>query len=100
MEYSLMEKTDTLEFVIKGSFSFKDEKNFFPIVRKIHETDVKKIVFDLAECIFIDSAALGMLIVAGKEASLQKAKLVIKNPNKKIKELLFITKLNELFEIV
>ena len=42
MEYSLMEKTDTLEFVIKGSFSFKDEKNFFPIVRKIHETDPGK----------------------------------------------------------
>ena len=99
MEYVLTEKDDTLELLIKGSFSFKDEKKFFIVIRKLHESEIKKVIFDLSECTFMDSASLGMLIVAGKEASLRQAKLIILNPNKKIKELLFITKMNEVFEI-
>jgi len=90
-----IEKTDT-EFKVKilGSFTFRDKREMFLITKQIEVTSAPRtVVFDLSGCDFIDSAALGMLILAAKTARTRKASFAITGAVGVVRELLMITKL-------
>ena len=90
-----IEKTDT-EFKVKilGSFTFRDKREMFLITKQIEVTSAPRaVVFDLSGCDFIDSAALGMLILAAKAARTRKASFAITGAVGVVRELLMITKL-------
>ena len=90
-----IEKTDT-EFKVKilGSFTFRDKREMFLITKQIEVTSAPRaVVFDLSGCYFIDSAGLGMLILAAKAARTRKASFAITGAVGVVRELLMITKL-------
>jgi anti-anti-sigma factor len=90
-----IEKTDT-EFKVKilGSFTFRDKREMFLITKQMEIANAPQaVVFDLSGCDFIDSAALGMLILAAKTARTRKASFAITGAVGVVRELLMITKL-------
>ncbi len=67
-------------------------------VRKLVDNGSKKILLNLAEISYIDSAGIGELVGSYASASNRGAKLKLLNLTNKIKQLLTITKLLTVFE--
>jgi polar amino acid transport system substrate-binding protein len=67
------------------------------IISLIKNGNVEKIVFDLTDCDFIDSAALGMFVIAHDEASSKAVRLSIKGAQGKVKEVMYAARFDSLY---
>ena len=80
-----------------GSFTFRDHDTFFEVVSMIKTAYEKKMVFDFSECDFLDSAALGMLVIAHDEAAAKDVSLSIKGAKGKVKDVLYAARFDTLY---
>ena len=69
MQISVRATPQYREFFIKDDFTTQDEKRFFDVFVQIRSMTERQLIFNLAQCREIDSAAMGMLIVAFEEAA-------------------------------
>lgn len=97
MNYKSIDIPGGKEILFSGSFTFRDHDTFFEIISMIKNTDIEKIVFNLANCDFIDSAALGMFVIAHDEASSKAIDLSIKGVDGKVKEVMFAARFDSLY---
>lgn len=86
------------EVLISGSFTFRDHDTFFEVVSMIKTGYEKRVVLNMSECEFLDSAALGMLVIAHDEAVAKKVNLVIKGVQGKVKDVLYAARFDTLYE--
>ncbi len=97
MEYKIKETKDTLNIAVSGMFTFRDQEQFLEILPQIEDTKAKELVFDLSECVFLDSAGLGLLVVAHDTASLKNMKQTITGAKDTIKDVLFAARFDNLY---
>lgn len=97
MNYKTITIKDGKEILFCGSFTFRDHDTFFEIVSLIKTATDKKIVFNLSECDFIDSAALGMFVIAHDEASSKAIHLTIKGVKGKVKDVMYAARFDSLY---
>lgn len=97
MNYKTLATKEGKEIVFSGSFTFRDHDTFFEIVSLIKSAEDKKIVFNLTECEFIDSAGLGMFVIAHDEASSKSVKLSIKGVQGKVKDVMYAARFDSLY---
>lgn len=91
---------DTGELHISGSFSFSDCNEFRLKLFNVLSKKIKSLRIDVSKLDSIDSAGLGMFLVAGnncKEASID---LSIFQPQGSVKVLLEVTRSYERFKII
>ena len=88
MQISVKVSPAEREFFIKGEFSVRDEERFFDVFMQIRSMTERCLVFNLSKCAFIDSAARGMLVVAGEEAAKRNAVRVIRSAPAAIRDIL------------
>ena len=69
MQVSVRTTPRQREFFIKGDFTAQDEKRFFDVFVQIRSMTESVLAFNLGQCSFVDSAAMGMLVVAFEEAA-------------------------------
>ena len=69
MQISVRATPQYREFFIKDDFTTQDEKRFFDVFVQIRSMTERQLIFNLAQCKTMDSAAMGMLIVAFEEAA-------------------------------
>jgi stage II sporulation protein AA (anti-sigma F factor antagonist) len=98
MNYKTIDIKDGKEVQISGSFTFRDHDTFFEIVSLIKTAQDKKIVFNMADCDFIDSAALGMFVIAHDEASSKGVELSIKGVKGKVKDVMYAARFDSLYK--
>ena len=75
MNYKTINLKNGVEVQLNGSFTFRDHDTFFEVVSMIKTGYNKKMVFNFADCDFLDSAALGMLVIAHDEAAAKEVAL-------------------------
>ncbi len=97
MNYTRKDKQNYTEIAFCGSFTFRDHDSFFEIISLIKSTKIKKIIFDLSQCDFIDSAALGMFVIAHDEASTKSIALSIRGVQGKVKEVMYAARFDSLY---
>ena len=98
MNYKTIDIKDGKEVLISGSFTFRDHDTFFEIVSLIKTAQDKKIVFNMTDCDFIDSAALGMFVIAHDEASSKGVELSIKGVKGKVKDVMYAARFDSLYK--
>ncbi len=98
MNYKTVNLADGIEVQISGSFTFRDHDTFFEVVSMIKTGYNKKMVFDFSECDFLDSAALGMLVIAHDEASAKDVAISIKGAKGKVKDVLYAARFDTLYD--
>jgi anti-sigma B factor antagonist len=84
---------------MKGSGNMEVTEDLQERLYKLIDEGAERVVLDLSELNFICSTGLGGLIAAQLHARKQESELCLVNPQKQIKELLKLTKLNNLFTI-
>ena len=98
MNYKMTNLKNGKEVLISGSFTFRDHDTFFEVVSMIKTGYEKRVVLNMSECEFLDSAALGMLVIAHDEAVAKKVNLVIKGVHGKVKDVLYAARFDTLYE--
>ena len=98
MNYKTINLKDGVEVQLSGSFTFRDHDTFFEVVSMIKTGYNKKMVFNFADCDFLDSAALGMLVIAHDEAAAKEVALSIKGAKGKVKDVLYAARFDTLYD--
>ena len=84
---------------LSGKFTFSDHPAFREILKKITESDVRQVILKMAAVDFVDSAALGMLLLARDEAQKYQKELVIHGATGQVKKTFELAKFDTLFVI-
>jgi anti-anti-sigma factor len=85
---------------LSGEFTFTDHAEFRSIVGSLFDGKSSPVVIDLSKLEFIDSAGLGMLLLARDEASKASRSLVLRGPAGQVKRMFGVTKFDALFDVV
>jgi anti-anti-sigma factor len=96
---SITTKKDGFSYIIKikGRFDFAIQNDF----RKAYENEAssKRFILDLSETEYMDSSALGMLLLLRDYAGTDTAKIELINCRQEIKNILEISNFQQLFTI-
>jgi len=84
---------------MSGDFTFTDHVAFLEIMNRLFETRAEPIVIDLSQLEFIDSAGLGMLLIARDEVGKSSRKLTLRAPKGQVKRMFSVTRFETLFAI-
>ena len=98
VETRLDEETQTLEVTISGRFDFSIHQNFRKVTQQAG-AGVKAISIDLSDTDYMDSSALGMLLVLRDKVGENKESITIKNAKPEVKKILEIANFDKLFTL-
>lgn len=90
---------DTRTLVVQGRFDFKMHRMF----REMYEDappEIERYVIDLAKTVYMDSSALGMLLLLREHVGGDQRRVRIVNCNPEIRKILDIARFDKLFDIV
>jgi anti-anti-sigma factor len=98
MEFTQQPTPDGIVISMRGSFTFKDHHAFRAVLDALAAAGGSKRL-DLAGVDFLDSAALGMLMIAEDETSRGSGTLILRNPSAPISRLFELSAMDMLFKI-
>lgn len=87
----------TLNIIMNGAFTFNDHPEFRGILQKIEDGEVQRVVLHMDGVNFVDSAALGMLLLLLDEAEKYRKSLVIRGATGQVKKMFDMARFNNLF---
>lgn len=100
MEHKVQTTSTGQEIQLKGRFTFADHENFRNVVQTMEDPNAnKRIVFDLSGLEFVDSAGLGMFLIARETAERRKLQLVLRGAQGQVKRMLDLGRFDALFTI-
>ena len=100
MEFTQNINGSSCDMAISGKFTFADRQVFRDLFKDITSQDIKKLSIELSQVEFVDSAALGILLLARDEAEKSETELILKSPQGQVKRMFEISKFHDLFNIV
>ncbi len=92
------ESSATLE--LKGRFTFEDHQAFKAAVAAVTaNAEVKVVTLDMAGLSYMDSSALGVLLLARERGITSDVRFIIKQPRQNVSAILKVVNFNKLFEV-
>lgn len=98
VESALSQDGEELTIKVKGRFDFAKHQEF----RRAYECEPrapKLVIVDLKEATYLDSSALGMLLLLRDHAGGDDAQVRVVNTNSDVRKILAISNFDRLFEI-
>ena len=95
----LLENSNDLQIIIKGRFDFSLHKQFRDAYADNSET-ARTFTINLSQTTYMDSSALGMILLLKDYAEKNNSKIVIYKPNESIQKILEIAQFNRLMDII
>ncbi len=99
VETSLDAEKKVLEIKISGRFDFSVHQDFRKATQQA-SSGVSAIVVDMSATDYVDSSALGMLLVLRDKVGENKEAIRIKNPKPEVRKILDIANFDKLFTLV
>lgn len=90
---------DACKLSFMGKFTFSDHQNFKSVLDIIKSGDYEFVELNLLGLEYVDSAALGMFLVAKQEAEKNNCEIYISNPTGHVKNMFELSNFDTLFEI-
>jgi anti-anti-sigma factor len=84
---------------LSGELTFADHEVFREIADRLFKGARRSVAIDLSRLEFIDSAGLGMLLIARDEAIKAERKVVLRNPQGQVKRIFAATNFDTLFTV-
>ena len=100
MEYTKIIDGNAAKVKIMGKCTFPDHVEFRKILDILNIDALKRIEIDINGATFIDSAALGILLLMRDEAKKKSIDLAILRPQGQVKRMFEISRFYDLFQIV
>lgn len=90
---------DTINIKISGRFDFSCHKEFRDAYRNTPTGDGNKFVIDMSDTEYVDSSALGMLLLLREHAGSEDGSVQLSGCRSDVKDILIISNFDKLFEI-
>ena len=90
---------DQFVATFSDELSFADQGSFRDTLKMMVESGKRKFVIELSRLQSIDSAGLGMFMVAGEEAKKGNWSLVLRSPQGQVKKMLELAKFGDMIAI-
>lgn len=84
---------------LSGELTFTDHAAFLEITSRLFGTQSGSVVVELSKLEFIDSAGLGMLLIARDAAKNANRSMVLRGPQGQVKRMFAVTKFDSLFTV-
>lgn len=97
MEYALKDTGGDVRAVMSGRFTFSDVGPFKDMIGHIQDAKGRRFILDVSEVSFIDSAAMGMLLMARDSAAAAAVPIALAGAQGQVKRILDVAKFNTLF---
>lgn len=99
MEHDFDSRDGGLTIKVSGRMTHKDHKAFRDILGHINSAGTPKVRFDLSRVEFMDSSALGMLLIVRDAATQQNREVVLKGATGQVETLMKVAKLHKYFTV-
>ena len=95
-------KSQNGAYILEGSgrIDFHKRKDFQIAIKKSMDSGSKHIVFNLKDVTFIDSAGLGLLLIAAKECHNSNIRFLLCQPNGYVKDVLDLANIEKQIPII
>ena len=100
MEYTKIVDGDVCKLRMQGKFTFSDHIEFRKILGVLAEGSVKSMEIDMSGVEFVDSAALGLLLLVRDETEKKSVQLTLLKPQGQVQKMFKISRFYELFRVV
>lgn len=100
MIYKIITTGQKVEIEFKGRLTYSDYSLFRQITDIIGQSPNQECLFNLAELEFIDSAGLGMLLLAQDKIQDCKGHITLINPTGQVKKMIELGRFDTLFKII
>ncbi|WP_417449710.1 STAS domain-containing protein [Kordiimonas sp.] len=99
MEYRIETRDDNSATVVfKGDITFSENVAFRQLLKDLSTKDINTCVFDLSNVEMVDSAGLGMFLIAKEQADTNGWKLSVTGAQGHVASMLKLTKLSDLLQ--
>lgn len=98
MEYSKQQEGTNCTVTMRGRFTFSD-RNMFDQIIQILASGIKQLTLDFSEVEFIDSAGLGMLLLAQDEAEKANATIIMTGAKGHVEKMFKVSRFDDIFVI-
>ncbi|MBL4835963.1 MAG: STAS domain-containing protein [Kordiimonadaceae bacterium] len=98
MDYRIENSGKDACVVFTGDITFSENVSFRQLLRDIEEIDIDKCVFDLTNVDMVDSAGLGMFLIAREQAETAGWRISVKGAQGHVASMLKLTKLSDLLD--
>jgi HptB-dependent secretion and biofilm anti anti-sigma factor len=99
MDFTQDPTPDGVVISIRGNFTFKDHYGFRAVLDALAASSGSRKTLDLSKVEFLDSAALGMLMIAEEEIARTNGTLTLRNPSAPITRLFELAAMDTIFKI-
>ena len=96
MEYRIEKDGSDVTVVFTGDITFSENVSFRQILKELAEADLNNCTFDLSSVGMVDSAGLGMFLIAKEQADTSGWKLTVTGAQGHVASMLKLTKLSDL----
>ena len=100
MDFAVNNTPDAVVVALSGRFTFADASRFKQALEHLKTAADRRFEMDLSAVEFIDSAAMGMLLLARDAANAERVRLLLRAPSGQVKRILDVAKFATLFEMV
>ncbi len=99
MDYAIDVKEQESVVRLRGRLTFNDHAKLRALIREMLQNKAKRQVLDLSALEFVDSAGIGMLLIAREEMSNADKQLVLRAATGQVKRVLTVAQLNKIVAI-
>ena len=99
MNYTTQHQKDHVEVMMSGRFTFGDHTAFRKMIDEMRSFEADTHVLDLSDIEFIDSAGLGMLLLARDEGEKSQRTVVLRGAKGQVKRMLEVARFDTLFQL-
>lgn len=99
MDLRLVDLADETKVIPSGRFTFSSYPSFNRVLGRIADRPGSRMMIDMAGVTFIDSAALGMLLLAREKAERNNVTLMIRGATGSVLTLLKGARFHQIFEM-
>ena len=100
MDISVMEGSNNTTIALRGRFDFQTHMEFRRTVEGLLRAGHSALTLDLAEVSFIDSSALGMLLLARESCEKAGGVVVLNRPQEYVDKVLKLCHFDQLFQVL
>jgi len=90
---------DVFKAAIKDRLTFSDHAEFRKLLDQVNKSGAHKCVFDLSKLAAVDSAGLGMFIIALQESKKSGWSLTLRAPQERVLALMTLAKFDKMLTI-
>lgn len=88
------------DVALSGKFTFNDHQAFREILEKLEEHNIRQVVLNMSLVDFVDSAALGMLLLLQDVAQKQQKDVLISGAAGHVQKIFEMARFETMFKIV